>query len=116
MLVNQFNHHLPGRSVVSNASIWDTLKLVPKGALPADFVEKMTAIPQCKSFMHVHLGIRCHDLMRKEGGFHPRCHYAVVADWGKPIDDPGNVIVVSVPSALDPSLAPAGCHVVHAYT
>nr|ATQ36026.1 prolycopene isomerase-like3 [Scytosiphon lomentaria] len=109
------------RSVVSNASIWDTLRLVPEGALPEEFVKEKEATPQCKSFMHVHLGVRCHDLIdaaEKEGGdaFSPRCHYAVVADWGKPIDAAGNVIVVSIPSVLDPSLAPAGCHTVHAYT
>ena len=28
----------------------------------------------------------------------------------------GNVIVVSCPSLLDPSLAPEGYHVIHAYT
>lgn len=76
--------------------------------------------------MHVHLGVRCQDLIDKNTeassgspgtiGFHPRCHYAVVADWGKPIDAAGNVIVVSIPSVLDPSLAPPGCHTVHAYT
>lgn len=76
--------------------------------------------------MHVHLGVRCQDLIDKNAnaaseepgtdGFHPRCHYAVVADWSKPIDDAGNVIVVSIPSVLDPSLAPPGCHTVHAYT
>nr|ATQ36031.1 prolycopene isomerase-like3 [Sargassum fusiforme] len=108
------------RSVVSNASIWDTLKLVPEGALPKEFVEEREALPQCKSFMHVHLGVRCHDLIEasNRGGteFSPRCHYAVVADWNKPIDSPGNVIIVSIPSVLDPSLAPPGCHTVHAYT
>jgi len=76
----------------------------------------------------VHLGVRCHDLIEAgakaetageeggNGGFSPRCHYAVVADWSKPIDAAGNVIVVSIPSVLDPSLAPPGCHTVHAYT
>ena len=74
----------------------------------------------------VHLGVRCHDLIEAgakaagkeggDGGFNPRCHYAVVADWNKPIDAAGNVIVVSIPSVLDPSLAPEGCHTVHAYT
>lgn len=108
------------RSVVSNASIWDTLRLVPEGALPKEFVEEREALPQCKSFMHVHLGVRCHDLIEASntGGteFSPRCHYAVVDDWNKPIDAPGNVIIVSIPSVLDPSLAPPGCHTVHAYT
>lgn len=113
------------RSVVSNASIWDTMRLLPEGSVPREFVEKQEAYPQCKSFMHVHLGIRCHDLIESkapspgdtgENGFRPRCHYAVVGDWNKPIDAPGNVIVVSIPSVLDPSLAPPGCHAVHAYT
>ena len=40
----------------------------------------------------------------------------VVNSWDVPIDAPGNVIVVSVPSLLDPSLAPDGHHVIHAYT
>ena len=31
-------------------------------------------------------------------------------------DAPGNVIVVSVPSLLDPDLAPEGHHTIHAYT
>lgn len=32
------------------------------------------------------------------------------------IDAPGNVVIISIPSLLDPSLAPAGCHCLHAYT
>lgn len=41
---------------MSNASIWDTLRLVPKGALPENFVKEREATPQCKSFMHVSPG------------------------------------------------------------
>ena len=37
-------------------------------------------------------------------------------DWDVPIETPGNVIIVSIPSVLDPSLAPPGRHCVHAYT
>ena len=40
----------------------------------------------------------------------------MVNSWDVPIDSPGNVIVVSVPSLLDPSLAPDGYHCIHAYT
>lgn len=88
--------------------------------MPEEFIQEREATPQCKSFMHVHLGVRCHDLIEASGegddAFNPRCHYAVVADWEKPIDAAGNVIIVSIPSVLDPSLAPPGCHAVHAYT
>ena len=39
----------------------------------------------------------------------------VCADWSQPIDAPGNVIVVSVPSLLDPSLAPPGNPTIDGY-
>ena len=42
--------------------------------------------------------------------------WTVVKDWSLPIDAPGNIVVVSVPSKLDPSLAPPGYHVIHSYT
>ena len=41
--------------------------------------------------------------------------WTVVRDWELGIDAPGNVVVVSCPSKLDPSLAPPGYHVIHAY-
>ena len=46
----------------------------------------------------------------------PPPQWTVVRDWSLGIDAPGNVVVVSVPSKLDPSLAPEGHHVIHAYT
>ncbi|CAM9718495.1 unnamed protein product [Discosporangium mesarthrocarpum] len=102
------------KSVISNASAWDTIRLVPDGALPPEYVQEREAAPQCKSFMHVHLGVRAADL--EEKGIKPFNHYTVVGDWSVPINAPGNVVVISVPSVLDPSLAPKGCHAVHAYT
>ena len=38
-----------------------------------------------------------------------------VRDWKLGVDAPRNLVLVSVASLLDPSLAPEGCHVVHAY-
>lgn len=45
-----------------------------------------------------------------------RCHYIVVNDWELGITAPQNVVVISIPSILDPSLAPPGKHVIHVYT
>jgi phytoene dehydrogenase-like protein len=42
--------------------------------------------------------------------------WASVRDWKAGVDAPRNMVLVSVASLLDPSLAPPGCHVVHAYT
>ncbi len=43
-------------------------------------------------------------------------HHIVVNDWSQGVDAPQNVVLISVPSVLEPSLAPAGKHVLHAYT
>ena len=110
------------RGVVSNADLYGTFALVPRGQsaaldaerdallLPADGGTG-AGVPLCKSFMHLHLGVRA-DVMPAE--LPPQ--WTVVNSWDVPIDAPGNVIVVSVPSLLDPSLAPEGHHVIHAYT
>lgn len=98
------------RAVVSNASIWDTLKLIPAEAISHSFRQKRQATPPCDSFMHLHLGIDAAGLTDLA------CHYIVVNDWNRGITAPQNVILVSIPSVLDPSLAPPGKHTIHVYT
>jgi carotene isomerase len=99
------------KAVVSNASVWDTLKLIPEGTLPKRYVQKQQAIPECDSFMHLHLGIDATRLQKDLG-----IHYIVVNDWNKGITAPQNVVLISIPSVLDSSLAPEGKHVIHVYT
>lgn len=99
------------RAVVSNASVWDTLKLVPAGVLPQKFVDKRQATPACESFMHLHLGINAEGLPTDLA-----CHYIVVNDWEKGITAPQNLVLISIPSVLDPALAPPGKHTLHVYT
>ena len=99
------------RSLISNASVWDTLKLLPKNVLPQEFYRSRKATPECDSFMHLHLGI---DGTNLPGDL--ASHYIVVNDWDKGIDAPQNVVLVSIPSILDPNLAPPGKHVIHVYT
>ena len=98
------------KAVVSNASVWDTLPLIPEGILPKSFVRDRSNTPECDSFMHLHLGIDATGLEDLE------CHYIVVNDWQKGVTAPQNVIVMSIPSVLDQSLAPAGKHSIHVYT
>jgi len=107
------------KAVVSNADLHNTFRLVPHGvseAFDAERVALMPAndgaagVPLCKSFMHLHLGIKAEGLE----SLPPQ--WTIVNDWDVPIDAPGNIIVVSMPSKLDPSLAPDGYHVIHAYT
>jgi phytoene dehydrogenase-like protein len=99
------------KAVISNASIWDTLKILPDGAVPKKFVEQRQVTPACESFMHLHLGIDGRDIRPDLA-----CHYIVVNDWEQGIDAPQNVVLISIPSVLDPSLAPPGKHTMHVYT
>ncbi|NET30754.1 MAG: NAD(P)/FAD-dependent oxidoreductase [Cyanothece sp. SIO1E1] len=99
------------RAVVSNASVWDTLKLLPEGAVPQRFLTQRQATPACASFMHLHLGIDATHLRPDLA-----CHYIVVNSWAVGVTAPQNVVLVSIPSLLDPSLAPPGKHVIHVYT
>ncbi len=98
------------KAVVSNASVWDTLSLIPQGVLPKSFVQERASTPECESFMHLHLGIDATGLEDLE------CHYIVVNDWDRGVTAPQNVVVMSIPSVLDHSLAPAGKHSIHVYT
>ena len=99
------------RAVISNASIWDTLPLIPEDALPKQFAKKRQSLPPCDSFMHLHLGIDAKDLPSDLA-----CHYIVVNDWDVGITAPQNLVLISIPSVLDPSLAPEGKHTIHVYT
>jgi phytoene dehydrogenase-like protein len=108
-------------AVVSNADLTSTFKFVKRGA-DAKFDDerdmylgttndpKDGTVPYCKSFMHLHLGVKA-DLIPEDAP--PQ--WTVVRDWSGGIDAPGNVVVVSVGSKLDPDLAPEGYHVIHAY-
>lgn len=99
------------KAVISNASTWDTMRLLPKGSLPLEYQERSESTPQCDSFMHLHLGMDAKDLPSDLG-----IHHIVVNDWSVGVDAPQNVVLISIPSALDSSLAPKGKHVLHAYT
>ena len=102
-------------AVVSNADMWTTFNLIPRGKsekLDAERDELLSKTPLCRSFTHLHLGIDARGLDTSK--FSPQ--WTVCNDWDVPIDSPSNVIVVSMPSLLDPSMSPDGHHVIHAYT
>lgn len=89
------------KSVVSNASVWDTQKLLPEGTAP-DWAQAASDTPAIESFMHLHLGIDATGLPEDL-----QCHHLVVNDWDN-IDSTQNVSIVSIPTVFDPSLAPDG--------
>ncbi|KAG6652303.1 prolycopene isomerase, chloroplastic [Carya illinoinensis] len=98
------------KAVVSNASMWDTLKLLPKEVVPKSYVDRINMTQQCESFMHLHLGFASEGISEDLG-----IHHIVVNDWERGVDADQNVVLISVPSVLSPDLAPPGKHVLHAY-
>jgi phytoene dehydrogenase-like protein len=60
--------------------------------------------------MHLHLGIDAGGLDSLNG------HHVVIHDSKKDITTPGNTCMISIPTVWDASLAPAGQHLIHAYT
>lgn len=36
--------------------MWDTLALLPEDVVPKSYRDSVNTMPQCESFMHLHLG------------------------------------------------------------
>ncbi|MBD2423365.1 NAD(P)/FAD-dependent oxidoreductase [Cyanobium sp. FACHB-13342] len=98
------------RGVISNASPWDTLALLPEGGVAERWGRKQAATPACGSFLHWHVGLRGANLESLP------IHHVWVGDWQRGIGAERNMVVLSMPSLLDPSLAPSGHQVMHGYT
>jgi len=118
------------RAVISGASVWDTAALLEaggggggRGAAPGASTPQSvaSATPALRSFMHLHAGLRdgaWQDAPPSTGppsATTPGLHHLVVDAWDGGVDAPGAVSLVSIPSTADPSLAPPGCHCLHAY-
>ena len=118
------------KAVVSNADPFITKKLLSKaidaGETSDEFIahmDKLTnvegdkgGIPNLKSFIHIHAGIDATGLPPLPSADFP-AQWAVVRDWDAPegVESPRNIVLCSMPSLLDPDLAPEGKHVLHAY-
>ncbi|KAL2339336.1 hypothetical protein Fmac_013782 [Flemingia macrophylla] len=98
------------KAIVSNASMWDTLKLLPKEVVPKSYSDRISTTPQCDSFMHLHLGFDAKGIRSDLG-----IHHIVVNEWERGVDADQNVVLISIPSVLSPNLAPPGKHLLHAY-
>ena len=110
------------RRVVSNATRWDTFAgaadqagsmarpLVAQDHTPRAETSWRRRYRPSPSFLSLHLGI---DAAVVPAGFH--CHHLLLEDWAAMEDEQG-VVFVSMPTLLDPSLAPPGHHILHTFT
>lgn len=94
------------RAVISNATIWDTFNRLITDSRYRVEEERFLRAP---SWFQLYLGV---DASVIPAGFY--VHHVLVDEW-KSYNQSGGTIYFSAPTILDPSLAPAGKHIVHAF-
>jgi phytoene dehydrogenase-like protein len=111
------------KGVVCNAPLWNMAKILQESvpdrhAGTTSPIFKAVASVQKKaddmymtgSFMHLHIGIPKDGLPDDM-----ECHHSVL-NMDMDVRAEQNMVIISIPTIFDPSLAPEGYHIVHAYT
>ncbi len=99
------------KRIVSNATRWDTFeKLLPPEQMPAAEKKWQQRYQKSPSFLSLHLGVAADVLPPGT-----ECHHILLSDWEK-MEAAEGTIFVSIPTLLDPDLAPTGFHIIHAFT
>lgn len=99
------------KRIISNATRWDTFeKLLPADEMPTAEKKWRQRYEKSPSFLSLHLGVEASVLPPGTD-----CHHILLEDWDKMEATEGTVLV-SIPTLLDPDLAPEGYHIIHAFT
>lgn len=99
------------KRIVSNATRWDTFgKLLPKEMMPNNEKKWQNRYQKSPSFLSLHLGVKA-DILSPD----VECHHILLEDWDKMEDEQGTIFV-SIPTLLDPDLAPSNHHIIHTFT
>ena len=99
------------KRIISNATRWDTFeKLLPAADMPRAEKQWQTRYKKSPSFLSIHLGVAAEVLPPGT-----ECHHVILEEWGN-MEKSQGTIFVSIPTLLDPSLAPAGHHIIHTFT
>lgn len=97
--------------IVSNATRWDTFeKLLPPDQMPRSEQRWQQRYRKSPSFLSLHLGVTAAALP-----IGTECHHILLEDWSQ-LEAEQGTIFVSIPTLLDPSLAPPGHHIIHTFT
>lgn len=99
------------KRIVSNSTRWDTFtKLLPSEELPAREKRWQKRYQKSPSFLSLHLGVKADVLPPGT-----ECHHILLEDWSQMESEQGTIFV-SIPTLLDPGLAPPGYHILHTFT
>ncbi len=97
--------------IVSNATRWDTFeKMLPPEEMPTAEKRWQERYQKSPSFLNLHLGVGASVLPPDTD-----CHHILLEKWEQMEEEEGTIFV-SIPTLLDPSLAPEGYHIVHVFT
>jgi prolycopene isomerase len=106
-----------GKTIVSNATRWDTFggqgindPLVDPGKTPTAETKWNNRYIPSPSFLSLHLGVSKDSIPSNT-----HCHHLLLDKWEEMENEQG-VTFLSIPTLLDPSLAPSDSHIVHAFT
>jgi prolycopene isomerase len=108
-LANGKQYH--AKRIVSNSTRWDTFeKLLSPQNMPAKEKRWQKRYQKSPSFLSLHLGVKAEVLPLST-----ECHHILLETWDNMESEQGTIFV-SIPTLLDPSLAPEGHHIIHTFT
>lgn len=98
------------QAVVGNCSIWNFKKLIGERG------SRMTDMPEMlPSFVHLHVAVELTATVKQALPHTLEANYACVESWERGVSSEGNVILISIPSVLEPDKYPTNFAVLHAY-
>ncbi|MGI0485977.1 carotenoid isomerase [Pantanalinema rosaneae CENA516] len=99
------------KRIVSNATRWDTFeKLLPSEQKPRSEQRWQHRYQKSPSFLSLHLGVQAAALPPGT-----ECHHILLEGWSQMETEQGTIFV-SIPTLLDPTLAPPDHHIIHTFT
>ncbi|XP_065856380.1 prolycopene isomerase, chloroplastic isoform X3 [Euphorbia lathyris] len=100
------------KTVISNATRWDTFGKLLKGEKLPDEEENFQKVyVKAPSFLSIHMGVKA-EVLPLDTDCH---HFVLEDDWAR-LEEPYGSIFLSIPTILDSSLAPIGRHILHIFT
>jgi len=99
------------RRIISNATRWDTFgPLLNSSQIPPTEKRWQQRYQKSPSFLSLHIGVPAEILPNGT-----ECHHILLEDWDQ-MEAAQGTIFVSIPTLLDPELAPSGHHIIHTFT
>ena len=99
-----------GDRIVSNATRWDTFNTLLEAPLPEQEQRWQQRYAVAPSFLSLHLGVDASVIPPDTD-----CHQILLDDWAA-LEAANGTVFLSIPTLIDPSLAPAGRHILHTFT